>query len=52
MAISSLEEQRFARYRTKPAKFWHYPQLSSLSSLCILPCIVPQAVLTNLGQVT
>jgi len=26
MAISCLGEQGFARYRTEPAKFWHYPQ--------------------------
>ena len=51
-AISRLGEQGFARYHTKPAKCWHYPQLSSLSSLCcILACIVPQVV-TNPGPVT
>ena len=31
--------------------FWHHSQLSSVSSLCILPFIVPQ-VATNLGPVT
>ena len=41
----------FARDRTKPAEFWHHSQLSSFSSLCILPFIVPQ-VATNLGPVT
>jgi hypothetical protein len=52
VAISRLGEQGFARYPTKPAKFWNYPQPSSLSgSSCILPCIVPQVV-TNLGPVT
>ena len=51
VAISCLGEQGFARYRTKPAKFWHYPQPSSLNSSCILPCIMPQVVM-NLGPVT
>ena len=31
MAIFCLGEQGFARYCTKPAKFWNYPQPSSLS---------------------
>ncbi len=51
VAISCLGEQGFAHCHTKPAKFWHYPQQSSLSSLCFLPCIMPQAVM-NLGPVT
>ncbi len=49
--ISCLGEQAVACYHTKSAKFWHYPQQSTISSLCILPCIMPQ-VLTNLGPVT
>ena len=46
----SLRGAGLCTYRTKPAKFRHYPNNLHSVGFCILPCIVPQVV-TNLGPV-
>jgi hypothetical protein len=42
VAISRLREEALHGTVLSLQSFWHHSQLSSPSSLCILPCIVPQ----------